>query len=587
MNISRRTERGSALILSVIVVVIMIGVAGTYLSLTMIGKAETAKARDAAQAAFIAEAAAGNYINALNMDAPPSTLPVSPDPNMKDEEIRTNKTVRWLGGWFMIEDQAQGAVSNDEYREFMVTAEFGKAQRRLQVVVSKKGGGVFWNAIYAQNASGSDNYNMVFGGPSSSKYDKIRGDIYSGGKVTQQGYAQLRNEADNGPSNQVMYASDDADALTTTGATQTPPPNFVKGSQPSLDIAAMNYAARAAAVAAGDTSSPYYDNKLINVTDSIDKKGVLGFAAGETAVNQGLGRAKQIKDVNDPAHIFRLNPSDNGTTERIMSYSGMSTAKNDYFLEDSTQKKGSGSAGAPWTGSDGGQRLDVRANGNDKVYYIDGNLWLSNSPATTFQFLNNTGGDMKITIVIKGNVYLTDNLLYDKLKSNDALAIIAIKDENFVNDSPEDYLSGGSKYNAANFTGLTAAQILNKAETMAGDYNKVKGSGNIFFGDPGGGTTERFESFLFAENNFYDNNLGASGTNLTNIYGNMTAGNHVQVKRSPTAFKPFDITFDPRLRTGATSLPGLPGNLVDVGEKWKVLGWNTNPKQWHSGPIAK
>jgi hypothetical protein len=573
----RSGERGSALMMALITTIIMIGISGTYLGLTMWSKTETVRTRDAAQAAFIAEAAAGNYINSLNLDAVPSILPVAPNPKVGLDKIRTDKTTKWLGGWFLIEERKSGSYSNDDYREFMVTAEYGGAQRRLQVVISRKAGGVFWNAIYAQNSSGSDNYTLAFAGTGSKK-DVVKGDIYSGGKLSHTGQAQLLNESGQGGSNQVMYASDATDALV-TGVAQTPAPNYVNGAQPSLDIAGMNYAGKAAAV--NSPTDPAFDPKVVNVADRFAKYAADGYVAGETGPNQGCGVAKQINQKDDPAHIFRLNPKDNGNTERVQSYSGLNTDHpNDFFLEDPTRKAGAGSAGGDWLGSDGGQRINIQPSGNDKVYYIDGNLWVSNSPAYSFQFENNTGADMKITLIVKGNVYLTDNLLYDRSKSNDALAIIAIKDEEkYPNRTPEGYLDPSSPYYnpSLNYAG---------AEDAARDYNKKSGSGNIFFGDPGGGTTERFESFMFAENNFYDHNLGDKGTNLTNIYGNMTAGNHVQVKRQASAYKPMQVTFDERLRTGATSLPGLPGNLVDAGEKWRVVGWNTNPQKWTGGTVS-
>ena len=577
MTRPRGRERGSALMMALITTIIMIGISGTYLGLTMWSQTETARTRDAAQAAFIAEAAAGNYINSLNMDAVPSLLPVAPNPSLSLSEIRTNKTTKWLGGWFLIEQRKSGSYSNDDYREFMVTSEYGTAQRRLQVVVSRKAGGVFWNAIYAQNSSGSDNYTLAFAGTGSKK-DVVKGDIYSGGKLSHTQQAQLLNESGQGGSNQVMYASDAADALT-NGAGQTPAPNYVNGAQPSLDIAGMNYPAKAAAV--NSPADPFHDPNVVNVADRIATYGTDGYAEGESGPNQGLGIAKQIKNENDPAHIFRLNPKDNGSTERVQSYSGLNTDHpRDFFLEDPTRKAGAGSAGGNWLGSDGGQRINVQPSGNNKVYYIDGNLWVSNSPAFSFQFQNNTGADMKITLIVKGNVYLTDNLLYDRSKPNDALAIIAIKDEaSYPNRTPEGYLDPLSPYYNPSLT-------YTGAEDAARDYNKKSGSGNIFFGDPGGGTTERFESFMFAENNFYDHNMGATGTNLTNIYGNMTAGNHVQVKRQANAYKPMQVTFDDRLRTGTTSLPGLPGNLVDAGEKWRVVGWNTNPQKWTGGTVS-
>jgi hypothetical protein len=40
----------------------------------------------------------------------------------------------------------------------------------------------------------------------------------------------------------------------------------------------------------------------------------------------------------------------------------------------------------------------------------------------------------------------------------------------------------------------------------------VRDSGNIYFGDPSFGTLERMDAFMYAENNFLDTNLSATGS---------------------------------------------------------------------------
>jgi hypothetical protein len=582
---SLRAQRGSALVLSIIVLLAIFAISAAFMVHSQIRAKNANETLLGVQALGVAESGALLHIQKLNRrlnnpsaPAPETTLTSAFADNSatyrlwtddlgtngkdddgngeKDESNEANFMRLWVEGW-------AGGVWDGTASKYR-----GGVKRTLEVILTHREGGVFWNAIYAGNASGTADFTMTFNGVGG-KNDKVKGDIYSGGNLKTTGDAQLLDEAGTAGADRVMYAG----TLDTTGATQAQPPGFVNGTQPGLDIASMKYDDKADAYTKylSGIADPDYDPNFINVTSELDKNGTSGIlAVGGSTTASGCGVAeKQITDADNPAHIFRLNPDDNGASagQRVNSYSGMSTVKNDYFLEDATQKPGAGSAGGNWLGSDGGQRIKVNPNGNNKVYYIDGNLWLSNSPAYSFQFLNNTGGDMKITIIVKGNVYLTDNLLYDKTKQNDALAIIAINDQAYPSATPADVANPA--HPAYKSTAVTYQDRVNAAR----DWNKVNGSGNIFFGDPGGGTTERFESFLFAENNFYDNNLGAAGTNLTNIYGNMTAANHIEITRNPANYKPMDVTFDPRIRNGSVTLPGLPGNLTAAAKNWKIASW--------------
>ena len=589
MKTSRKSERGSALLLSIVLSFIVISIAGAYLGLTVMRTKELERTVSGTQALYVAEAAAASFIFRLN-----STGSAAKPSLSAAENITIGKDLPFLGGGYTVTPSNYGDGSG-KFWLLEVEGKAGSQSRRLEVILSKDPGGVFWNAIFAGNASGSDDYSLGFSSGGTNR-DIIKGDVYSGGKVTQSGGAQILPSSGTG-SAQVMYASDDKDGYDNAGATQSAtPPNFVHGSQPNLDIAAMNYDAKAKAskdMLDGITNTDY-DASFVNVTASLDKNGKVGNVQN-TAGDQGLGQATQIVDQSDPAHLFRMNPTD-GASERVKTYGQANTAKNDYFIEDATRPAANGSAQGNWVGSDGGMRLNVQPNGNNKAYYFDGNLWASNSPAFTFQFENNTGADMKMTWIVKGNVYLTDNLLYDTNapNKNDALAIIAIEDPAYPNYNPEDFIPGGKGYDDSRTSDTTRGKIKEMYESSktaaekysalgeyARDYNKLYGSGNVFFGDPGGGTTERFESFLYAQNNFYDHNLGGSGTNLTNIYGNMTAGNQIQIQRKTDGdiYKPMLLTFDERIRTGKVSLPGLPGNPTVAAGDYIIASWKVDPKK--------
>ena len=73
-------------------------------------------------------------------------------------------------------------------------------------------------------------------------------------------------------------------------------------------------------------------------------------------------------------------------------------------------------------------------------------------------------------------------------------------------------------------------------------------------------------SFMFAENNFYTTNLdttkASGGTQKIEIYGNMTAGNHVKMPRNQTAgYVPLNVTFDTLIQAGGGP-PDLPKPLA-------------------------
>jgi len=155
--------------------------------------------------------------------------------------------------------------------------------------------------------------------------------------------------------------------------------------------------------------------------------------------------------------------------------------------------------------------------GNRKLYYIDGNLWVHNLSAMSLEFADpSNGSGVQITLVVKGNIYISDNI-FIKDKNKDGIALIALKD------------------------------------------SAVKDSGNIYFGDPTFGTLEHMSAFMYAENNFYDNNLSATGSAVVSVDGNMTAGNQVSINRdSGTQHSKLTVNFDARVSTKQITLPGLP-----------------------------
>jgi hypothetical protein len=141
---------------------------------------------------------------------------------------------------------------------------------------------------------------------------------------------------------------------------------------------------------------------------------------------------------------------------------------------------------------------------------------------------------LRLTFVVKGNIYISDNLFLLN-KNKDGIALIAMKDD------------------------------------------KVDDSGNIYFGDPEFGTLREMNAFMFAENNFYDYNLDAKGSEVVTVRGNMTAGNKVDVKRDYLGqHTKLVVEFDDRISSGDLDLPGLPSVKSDDGggKNYQILSWN-------------
>jgi hypothetical protein len=272
--------------------------------------------------------------------------------------------------------------------------------------------------------------------------------------------------------------------------------------QPIPDIAGMNYAV----------------NNDVNVAAAF---------ASATYGGGGSygGNAWQLPESNR-AHIFRKNPSDRTADTGA-------TAKDDYFLEDRFEPFNGSTAIDPSGGSHitiSGVAGEPGASGNNLVYYIDGNLWIHNKNAYSFTLWNSTDTAIKLTFVVKGNIYISDNIFYDNA-DKDGLALIAIKD------------------------------------------SAVTNSGNIYFGDPTFGTLEYMSAFMYAENNFYDNNLSASGSAKVTVNGNMTAGNQVKINRDfGTQHSKLTVNFDSRIWDGDLTLPGLPSQS-GADPTWIVASW--------------
>ncbi|HLF94745.1 MAG TPA: hypothetical protein VJB14_14870, partial [Planctomycetota bacterium] len=508
-------------------------------------------------------------------------------------------------GYNLVDDDAAGGVDDDyekNFVKFQVEGTYMGVTRKVEILLSRVAGGVYWNAVFAGNSSG-DPYTLGFTG-TGSVYDRIVGDMYSGGSIAATGTAQLVGESGSG-NNTVTYAG--ANSSTVTGPVYTP------GTQPALSLP-RNVA-----------NQTIWEEKALGLRSDSDRRGADGVAFFDVAYDlsaaSGLGAtsgtwgnnstATQLTNSSEASHIFRKNPTmDNSTANRTLNYEYSPSAKNDYYVEDPTVSGyNTRTMSNDINGSTSATAVNLSANGNNAVYFIDGNMRVSAQAVKTYQFVKPSGmGDLKMTMVVKGNVSFTDNLVYPTWQSpNDALAIIAVSDPAYPNVTAADFAGSTSslltsasgktvstwlsEYNARaasarasgkNITNIDLSTLAGQ-ERAAQEYNKSYGSGNVFFGDPGSGTVEHFEAYMYAEQNFYATNLNSTtssgGTQKVEIFGNMTAGNQVKIVRdTTTGYIPLNVTLDTLIKTDPSRAPpALPQTPGYGSGDWLISSWKQVP----------
>ena len=467
-------RRGGALIASLVVVALLAALAGAALSFNTAAQREVEAARSEARALQLAQAGVNETLLMLQAALTMSVAPAS--------NVGTQATPRamkagsyWVdigvsGGGDDDDDDAAPAVGDERFK-VTSTGTINGSTRTVLVILRSAPGTLWDTAVFAGNDSGDPTYALELGG-TGAQGDTINGSMFSGGDI---------NIIDDATVTGAVGASG-----TITGAAG------VEGiSQPIPDIAAMDY----------ENNNDY------------DVAAFFGANATWQADDAG-GSAWQVPDGAD-GHFLRMNPDDRNANNT-------STFKNDYYLEDPYETVNGDAA------QDGSNPYRITLDAAEKVYYIDGNLWVHNLNTYSFQFVDQGGGDVNVTFVVKGNITFSDNLFYNN-STNDGVAFIAFEDP------------------------------------------AVPDSGNIYFGDPAFGTLINMDGFMYAENDFYDTHLDASGSAQVTLNGNMSAGNQILVDRDwvdgmmVNQHTKLEVNFDDRLATGALTLKGLPSSPSEPG----------------------
>src|SRR5688572_30739646 len=412
-SLRERNRRGAALLVVVLAMIVLAALAGTLTGVAVTSERQGVNAVQLTRALYVAEAGASECIAAVHTGALETTGDVPSELALGDARAPLD----FAGGSYW-------ATARYEPLERVTITSYGTVggrTRGVEAVLTRNLSLIYRSAVFAGNSGGDPTYVMPFSGDGL-QADEIHGDIYSGGSIAFTGDASI----DGTPRA--------AGAITgvegQSGIHQSPP-----------DLAGMDYAA----------------NNDVDVAALFD--------AGAIYRDDDLGGSAWQMPESSPAHIFRKDPSD-----RVLDT--LSTAKADYFLEDPYEPLETSATVAAANGTRltlSGLNGEPGPNGSDLLYYIDGNLWIHNRSVFNFTLYTATGAPARVTFVVRGNIYVSDNILLEN-PDQDGLALIAMGDPD------------------------------------------VEDSGNIYFGDPRFGTLERMDAFLFAENDFVDNNLSATGS---------------------------------------------------------------------------
>ncbi len=507
-----RNEKGTTLIVALSIVMVVGAMASVYLTLAAVESKKASDSQMALQSLYLAESAMAESMRDL---ANGGTGVVTQYNQMGHIFSTTGDPCgeREIGTYRV--DVVDDSPGKKVLRAYGDSQDSG---RIIEFIMTRGLNAVYENAIFAGNSTNDPTYTMPFGGVGA-QGDDVTGDVYSGGDIT---------------------ASDDASitgtarakgTITGDGMSEDPEEGVT---QPIPDLQGMDYSS----IADVKVSDQFADHGYYTSDD-----------AG--------GSAYQVPE-EYAAHIFRKNP-----TDRATECSG--TVKDDYFIEDPYEPV---RTDPNQNGSDAyhitfGDESKGQEEGNHKIYYVDGNVWIHNKKSYSFKFYDEHSAGVTATFVVKGNVYFSDNTFYTN-KNKDGVAFIAMKDPD------------------------------------------VDDSGNIYIGDPVYGTVGELNSFLYAEDTFYDLNLDEEGSYNFEIYGNMTAGNHVDINRDfvvggtghyecsccglnpwkgyskcnsckgskanckvwmvdppVTDHSQMTVVFDDRVARGAVAIPGLPtgGNI--------------------------
>jgi len=462
-TLSRKKDAGGVIIISAIVALLMMALTMGYLLVT-VGFVNTVEASvNEERALQVAEAGIDLAVDRLNKEVYDDITEV----DFGDGKVAVSVEYWGNDG---IDNDGDGHIDDRSEMEVAILTSLGFCGTRMRHLEAVVNGdfvnGPLLNAVYSGNDSGDPNYSLDFGGTGGSA-DEITGDIYSGNDLwirddaVVDGTPRARGNLNGSPDN-AEYA-----------APITPE---------EVRDAMANYPAMVVPV------NSIFANQGVSAYDVIGNERFGGTVVPDTS----------------PAHIFRLDPDDRAAESA-------STDGPDFFLEDPYEVNAQGWYNVNNTPiSLSSVQSGDPEEGNDRIYYIEGNLWVYSHQALDFVVKHPEKTGIHVSIVVEGNIYFTENFYFNN-QIYDALIFMSLEDP----DNP----------------GTT---------------------GNVYLGGPTGNSIEELHGFIYAENDVEDRNYDDAGSYPFYTYGSLTAGDKVILNRDyerngQEYHSPIEIEFDERL----------------------------------------
>ena len=495
-TVRRKKEAGGVIIVATIVVSVMMALTMGYFLLTVVFVNSVEASVNEERTLQVAEAGIDLAVDRLNKDL---SAEISEDVFGKGKF--SVSAHYW--GTDGVDNDGDGDVDDSSEMEIVILTSLGYCGtrlRRLEAVLNLEMiNGPLLNAIYAGNASGDDDYSLDFSGEGD-QGDEIVGDIYSGQDILIEDDASVDG---------VIHARGD-----------------INGRRDNQEYTAPITRDDVMEVMAN------YPAALLDINAIFAGQGISAYD-----VIKGERYGGTIVPETSPAHIFRLNPDD-----RVVETSG--TDGPDFFMEDPYEVNAVGLynvTNTPITMSSALTGDPVE--GNDRIYYIKGNLWIHNRDVLDFVIKHPEKTGIHTTVVVEGNIHISDNFYYNN-KTYDLMTLMALRDP----ASPET-------------------------------------TGNVYLGDPIFGTLEEVNSFIYAENDFHDNNLDETGSYQFTINGSMTAGNHVLIDRDyerngSEYHSRMDVNFDTRLTDESQQASKFRSQIPDFMRDIFFLGPSVRKAYW-------
>jgi len=321
------------------------------------------------------------------------------------------------------------------------------------------------------------------------------------------------------------------------------------------------------AISPPDLTHMYYN---LNRNASEPDDALVRWGNDVTVTASDYGNQTAITDTSKPEHIFIRNPPTSGSvnsggeTINGRSYTTIKDQSNnridDYFFEDPSDPTYNTSPSAEQIALNDSSKtctmlINVTSTDNEKLYYVDGNVYIHNPNVYSMRFRN---PGTRITIVAKGNITISDEFYYNA-----------------------DYPDG------LQYADMSSRVVNNPSDVLcliALKNSSCTNSGNILIGDSQFGTGGSIHALLYAENNFIDNNLNSASQPFISIFGNMTAGNQILLNRPASGSNRtrLDVTLDERVRDGTVLIPGLPHPVGGQRSIELDTAWHMVPGTWNS-----